>query len=157
MEPDISKFNLEELQSALAGIDKGAYPDRHNHLKQAEKEKLKSLEKLNTQYQELTGKTVGQAVESSFTQNKLVEQLIYAVSSIGLIFALITLCAVLGANTIEWEGKYVHGFNAIVPGLLITMSVTLAFCLINLIGVFVSKLLFKGQTLTSNTASHEEK
>ncbi len=62
------------------------------------------------------------------------------VAGLGLLVAMMVIAAFGGADTVNWNGRYLHGFAALPAGLMIVLVASLVMTGLQMIGQWVLSL-----------------
>jgi hypothetical protein len=154
---DFTKYNLRELDSALQGIDQDKYYQRHQDLLKERQKKQAEVNLVIREFTDVSGWTMDELIESHHKKIDIKDTFGGFVCSFGLIGLLIVLAGVFGANTVSWNGNYVHGLSALIVGITVVFIFTLILGCIAYLGVLFYRYSVSRYSYNKSSNSDAEK
>tara|TARA_R110001583_G_scaffold40491_1_gene129286 strand:+ start:28 stop:507 length:480 start_codon:yes stop_codon:yes gene_type:complete len=154
---DFTKYNLRELDSALQGIDRDKYYQRHQDLTKERQKRQVEVNLAIREFTDVSGWSMDELLENHHKKIDFKDTFGGYIFSFGLIGLLIVLSGVFGANTVSWNGDYVHGLLALALGIPIVLIFTLIFAGITYFWVLFYRYFVGRYSYNKSSKSDAEK
>ena len=115
---DFSEYNLLQLKASLNGIDKKQHPERVVELQERISHKEAEYVRALNEMESISGLKMNEVIKDHYRSLDLKAISLSVFYTVGLFFIILSIFALLGADTVSWNEEQQHGIMGLLYGLL---------------------------------------